>query len=449
MATLLLFSADRDRSRHIFQRADQAQRGWRALAGLSIEKVTEVLRLAKLSVVQYDAERKTSANQLGIRVSTLDDIVDQLRTPMTHDADDNRQGTRKEFAAFEPWPDAVDGEVLIADMVRAIRSHVILSKHQALAVAIWIIHTHAIEVADHTARLQIKSPVWQCGKTTLLATVAAMVPKALETENISTAALFRIIEMRQPTLVIDEADNFLKTPDGRDNQETVGILNSGHKRGGSFIRTVGEDFEPRTFQTFAPVAFAWLVKRGVHVSPTLEDRSITIELRRRLPDEEITRLRSTRTGHLHQLGRRVARWVTDHQSSLVDADPAMPEQLSDRAQDNWRPLVAIADAISTDLGQVARAAAIKIVEENIGGEDDAGTLALADVAAIIKTKLVGQPPKSLKGISSSDLVRALVLLDERPWKEWRRGSALNEHSLARLLKPFSLCRREYAWETTA
>ena len=180
------------------------------------------------------------------------------------------------------------------------------------------------------------------------------------------------------------------------------------------------------------------MKRGVHVSPTLEDRSITIELRRRLPDEEITRLRSTRTGHLHQLGRRVARWVTDHQSSLVDADPAMPEQLSDRAQDNWRPLVTIADAISTDLGQVARAAAIKIVEENIGGEDDAGTLALADVAAIIKTKLVGQPPKSLKGISSSDLVRALVLLDERPWKEWRRGSALNEHSLARLLKPFSL-----------
>ena len=82
----------------------------------------------------------------------------------------------------------------------------------------------------------------------------------------------------------------------RDNEELRGILNAGHRRGGAFIRTVGEDFEPRGFKVFAPVAYAWLVKRGVHVSPTLEDRSITIELRRRLPTEEITRLRSTRTG---------------------------------------------------------------------------------------------------------------------------------------------------------
>ena len=60
------------------------------------------------------------------------------------------------------------------------------------------------------------------------------------------------------------------------------------------IRTVGEDFEPRAFKVFGPVAFAWLVKRGMHVAQTLEDRSITIELRRRLPEEKITRLRSTR-----------------------------------------------------------------------------------------------------------------------------------------------------------
>ena len=76
----------------------------------------------------------------------------------TDDDDKNMQGSRIEFEAFEPWPAAVDGKALTVDMVKAVRSHVILSEHQALATALWIIHTHAVEVAEHTPRLQIKSP---------------------------------------------------------------------------------------------------------------------------------------------------------------------------------------------------------------------------------------------------------------------------------------------------
>ena len=68
--------------------------------------------------------------------------------------------------------------------------------------------------------------------------------------------------MYQPTLLIDEADSFLKRDDGRDNEELRGILNAGHSRNGVVIRTVGEDFEPRAFKVFGPVAYAWLVKRG-------------------------------------------------------------------------------------------------------------------------------------------------------------------------------------------
>jgi hypothetical protein len=422
----------------IFQKADQAQPGWRALVGLPIEKVNEILRLAKLSMAQYDTERKETAKRLGLRLQTLDDIVGRLCSRMTMNVDDDaRQGSRIEFAAFEPWPDAVDGQTLVADMVKAVRSHMILSEHQALAVALWIIHTHAVEVADHTPRLQIKSPTMRCGKSTLLNVIKPMVPRALNTENITTAALFRLIEMYQPMLLIDEADSFLKRDDGRDNEEMRGIMNAGHGRqSGSVIRTVGEDFEPRAFNVFGPIAFAWLVKRGMHVAQTLEDRSITIELRRRLPEEKIERLRSTRTGHLRDLGRRVARWFVDHKLSLVNADPPLPEALNDRAQDNWRPLVAIADAISTDLSQAARDAAIKIAAENIGGgEEDASIMALADVAAIFELRRIEQ-------LASQDAVAALIALEDRPWGEWRRGRPLTKAGLARLLKPFGIKPKE-------
>jgi putative DNA primase/helicase len=53
--------------------------------------------------------------------------------------------------------------------------------------------------------------------------------------------------------LIDEADTFLK-----ENDELRGILNSGHRRGGQILRTVGEDYEPRQFLTWAPVAIAMI-----------------------------------------------------------------------------------------------------------------------------------------------------------------------------------------------
>src|SRR5215475_13546465 len=61
-------------------------------------------------------------------------------------------------------------------------------------------------------------------------------------------------------------------------------------------------------RTFSPLAFAGLVKLGIHVLATLEDRCITIELRRRLPDERISRFLRSRTDHLRELARRTARW---------------------------------------------------------------------------------------------------------------------------------------------
>ena len=35
----------------------------------------------------------------------------------------------------------------------------------------------------------------------------------------------------------------------------------------------------------------------------------------------------------------------DHASELREADPVVPPELHDRAADNWRPLLAIADLV--------------------------------------------------------------------------------------------------------
>jgi putative DNA primase/helicase len=420
----------------IFMKADQAQPGWRALKGLPIDRVNEIIRLSKLAAPQYDAERKDVAQRFSMRRSTLDDIVAKLRPQGAAGDDNDIQGTRITFPVVEPWPDAVRGEKLIRDMVKTINSHVILVDHQALTVALWIIHTHVFEAGEHTPRLQIRSPTMRCGKTTLLNTVAPMVAKPLEAADATMAALFRIIAMIHPTMVIDEADSFLKSEDGRDDQEPNKIFRNGHKRGGHVLRVVGDKFEPRQFDVFCPIIFAWLVKRGITVIPAVEDRSITIELRRRRPDEKITRLRSNKTGHLRDLGSRAARWAADNFEALKNADPDLPKKLNDREMDNWRILIAIADQMSEAIGKEAREAALKIAEERVGGEEDYSTLALEDVAAIFKKQKEDK-------LASNYIVMELINMEDRPWGEYgRQRKPLTKDALARLLKPFRIKPKE-------
>jgi hypothetical protein len=300
--------------------------------------------------------------------------------------------------------------------------HVVLSEHQKVAVALWIMHTHALEQADHSPRLHISSPVKRCGKSVLLQTIAAMVPRPLPTENISTAALFRLAERDQPTMLIDEVDAFLK-----DNEDLRGLLNAGHGRGGQVIRTVGDDHEPRKFGVWGAVALAGIGE----IPDTIEDRSITIHLRRRLKDENVERLGRNR-GHLTILARRIARWIADNAGQISD-DPPLPDELNDRAQDNWRPLVAIADAISPAAGGIARAAAYALSNESEADkEEEAGVMLLADVFSIFEAA----PRNDV--LSVEHVMNRLLAMGDRPWPKWSRGNPLSKRGLARLLAPFGI-----------
>lgn len=113
-----------------------------------------------------------------------------------------------------------------------------------------------------------------------------MVFRPLPASNITAASLFRAIEKYKPTLLLDEADTFL-----HNNDEMKGIINSGYGSSSSYvIRTVGDDFETKIFNTFGPKAIAQIDTP----QETIMDRGIIIEMRRKKPDEKSERLRSDR-----------------------------------------------------------------------------------------------------------------------------------------------------------
>src|SRR5206468_224945 len=60
--------------------------------------------------------------------------------------------------AVVPWPEAVDGKVLLDALVHVLRRFVVLPKWVAETLALWILHTYAFELRDVTTYLGIESP---------------------------------------------------------------------------------------------------------------------------------------------------------------------------------------------------------------------------------------------------------------------------------------------------
>jgi putative DNA primase/helicase len=163
----------------------------------------------------------------------------------------------------------------------------------------------------------------------------------------------------------------------------------------------------------------------------LEDRAIIIHMRRRRSDERIERLRIDRSAGLDEIARKAARWAVDNQSALREADPNTPDTLHDRAADNWRPLLAIADRVGGEWPVSARTIAQQLSAGEPGEDSSAGTQLLADICTILEDRAVER-------IASADLVAALVSMEDRPWPEWRRGKPISTRGVARLLVDFEI-----------
>jgi putative DNA primase/helicase len=388
-----------------------------APAGGDDEVDREICRLARLRPVAYEHERQDAAERLGVRVSVLDRLVKVER-----DSEEPQgQGTPLVFEEPEPCAEPVDLGDLLDDIADLLSRHVILPAGAADAVALWISMTWAAEHADCAPILLVKSPMPRCGKTTLLDVIGELARRPLPAASITASALFRAVEMVKPTLIIDEGDAFLAASD-----ELRGVINCGHTRTTAFvIRTVGDDHEPRRFDTFGPKVIAMIGSPAA----TILDRSIVIELRRRLPSESVERLTRAARRAFAPIRSRLARWTADHGHKVEYLDPDIPSVLNDRAADSWRPLLAIADLAGDDWPDRARSAAVTLA----GGAEpvDMGTELLADVRAAFQ-RAAGDR------MTTAELLTELVADDLRPWKTLNHGSPMSPRQLAKRLAGFDV-----------
>jgi hypothetical protein len=252
-----------------------------------------------------------------------------------------------------------------------------------------------------------------------------MSARPLPVSNVSTASLFRSLELWGPTLLIDEADTFM-----RENNEFKGLINAGHTRANAFVlRTVGDNHEPKRFSVWGAKALAGIALEK-HLPDSTMSRAIVINLRRKLPHESVARLRHAEPGLFEGIASRLARLADDYATQVRQARPGLPDALSDRAQDNWEGLLAIAGCAGPDWVRRATAAALKLSSANeervsIGNE------LLSDIQDIFKRKQVGK-------IKSTDLIDALVDDEEKPWATYNRGRPLTPPQLSKMLSRYGI-----------
>lgn len=339
------------------------------------------------------------------------------------------------FPEVEPWPEPVDGAEVLDALVAAITRYIVVPRGAPEAVALWTVFAHAHDAFAVSPNLAATSPVKRSGKTSLLTVLSALVPRPLFTSNITTAALFRAIDKFHVTLLIDEADSFLEM-----SEDLRGVLNSGHLRSAAWVvRCAPDSLEPQVFRTWGPKAIA-LIGRA---PDTVEDRSIVVRMQRRAPGEVLTRLRADRLEDLQPLAQRAARWAADYLDALSDADPNVPRELNDRAADNWRPLLAIADAVGGVWPARARTAALALSGRTDEEDPSLGIVLLADLRVVFEDRGIDR-------IASKDAVAALVGLADHPWPESNNRGNLTEVQLAKLLKDYGIKPKKIrmdAWTT--
>ena len=373
----------------------------------------EIKRLAALPPLKYDRERKDAAKALGVRPGTLDRMVSAERK--SHQAE-------TDIDDVEPWDSPVNPAELLSEISETVQRFIVCRDETAHAAALWAAMTWFIDVIQVAPLAVITAPEKRCGKSHLLTLLERLVRRPLPASNITPAAMFRAIHKWQPTLVVDEVDTFM-----RNNDELRGIINAGHTRDRAFvIRTVGEAFEPQKFSVWGAKALA-----GIGYLPdTLMDRSIVLELRRKLPHERVERLRHAKSSLFETLSAKLARFAEDHGDAVMRARPDLPAELNDRAQDNWEPLLAIAEVAGGIWPSLAKQAALKLS----GGGSPVTTVGvelLADIREMFALKAVDR-------LSTDDLIAALCADSEKRWGTYNQGGSLNSRQLARIVGQYDI-----------
>ncbi len=390
------------------------------------EEVYDIL--AQITPEEYEDLRTTAAELLGIRAPALDAFVAKRRKSDTNESDD--EAYQKVIAKMKPsvpWESPVDGSELLEDTARTLRRFVVFKEeNHSRVMACWTLGTHLQDEFNVFARLGFVSAFPDSGKTTCIDVLHHLCLRALRGDNISISIFYRVMETFHPVWLLDELDTYI-----HENKELVGVLNSGHKRGGWVWRndkTAEGKIVPEIFMSFGPVSYAMLG----HPIDTLFSRTIFIKMDSKRADQIVEDFDpdeySDQAETMTTLRRKMARWAQDHKAEVKEAQPGTGD-LNNRKRTNWKSLLKIAHVIGGDCSDMLLTAAGSPPPLN---KKRAAEKILRDIRNVFHTRGIDRIPSEV-------LVADLLLQRDSGWTRYHNGrEPLDSADLADLLLDFEI-----------
>ena len=235
------------------------------------------------------------------------------------------------------------------------------------AFTLWAAHTHCVNAYSTSPRLALLSPEPESGKTRALEVLALLAARAEMNVSISPAALYRMIEADQPTVLLDEVDNVFGKKNKDDADDLKPILNNGYRAGATVPRCHGQSHEIRRFKVYAPIALAGI---GDKFPEILLTRCVIIRMRRAFENEIDDDLDHDEHAEIGwKLRDRLAGWLGP---APLDRRPPLPDGLRSRTKECWRPLIGIADHAGGSWPSLARDALIELSKPQVAREASLG-----------------------------------------------------------------------------
>jgi uncharacterized protein DUF3631 len=295
------------------------------------------------------------------------------------------------------------------------------SEHCAPTLALWYAHTHIADRLYVTPRLILDSAEPGSGKTRVLEVAQYLVAAPEMTFSASRAALFRMVAEGPITILFDEVDTIFSSKAGGSNEDLRALLNVGYKRSATIPRYDAKTRTVCRYPVYTPAALAGIAGG---MPATITTRAITIHMRRRRADELVEPFRErTVERQARPLRAGLTRWLSSVADAIAEAEPAMPDGVTDRSAEIWEPLLAIADAAGGHWPTTARAACRHFVLTDVPPGDSLGIQLLSDVRDIFTESGANRMP-------TRQLLAALLTLDNSPWSNLPDGP-LNARRLSR------------------
>lgn len=294
------------------------------------------------------------------------------------------------------------------------------------ALSLWVAMTYVMPHLEIAPMVYVTSPEPMCGKSTVIKLLKVFCHQAELVSKITPAAIYRLIERDQPTLLFDEADRFV-----RGHDDLNGIINAGHAR---FEATViinkklpDGNHEPVRFPVWCAKAIAGIGDQD----DTLTSRSIVIPLRRKLVTETVKPIRFN-LYHQHAETRdRLVNWAAKFEAICEDEMEPYLKASTDRGIDNWLTLGIIARRINTSWVHRAQKAMIAVEKRQSNGLQSAGVQLLTDVRKVISE---GNRPEW----PSTSLYNAVVVNEENDWSVFDHGRPITRKKFTQMLGKFGI-----------